>query len=68
MKSRIDLFRLAMLEAATSADLSDADPDLARLNAWMLPLIKNFGAELGFETAGKSILVEAVGLLLGGRA
>ena len=57
MKSRIDLFRLAMLEAATSADLSDADPDLARLNAWMLPLIKNFGAELGFETAGKSILV-----------
>ena len=57
MKSRIDLFRLALLEAATSADLSAEDADLARLNAWMLPLIKNFGAELGFDTAGQSILV-----------
>ncbi|MBN8293950.1 acyl-CoA dehydrogenase family protein [Rhodobacter sp. NTK016B] len=57
LKSAIDLYRLAMLEAATSADLSAEDDDLRRLNAWMLPLIKNFGAELGFDTAGKAIMV-----------
>ncbi len=55
MKSRIDLFRLALLEAACSADLSDADPDMARLNAWMLPLIKTFGGELGFQAASDAI-------------
>ncbi|MEZ5752491.1 MAG: acyl-CoA dehydrogenase family protein [Paracoccaceae bacterium] len=57
MKSKIDLYRLAFLESATAADLSAQDPALARFNAWMLPLIKNFGAELGFDTAGKAILV-----------
>ncbi|MCA2011290.1 acyl-CoA dehydrogenase family protein [Cereibacter sphaeroides] len=57
LKSAIDLYRLAMLEAATSADLSAEDEDARRLNAWMLPLIKNFGAELGFDTAGKAIMV-----------
>ncbi len=57
MKSRIDLFRLAFLETATAADLSAQDQDLARFTAWMLPLVKNFGAELAFDTAGKAILV-----------
>lgn len=57
LKSRIDLYRLALLEAATSADLSAGEPDLARLNAWLLPLVKNFGAELAFDTAGKAIMV-----------
>jgi len=57
MKSAIDLYRLALLEAACAADLSGEDEDLARFTAWMLPLIKNFGAELAFDTAAKSILV-----------
>ncbi len=57
MKSRIDLFRLALIEVACAADLSASDPDLARFTAWMLPLIKNFGAELGFDTAAQAILV-----------
>lgn len=57
MKSRIDLFRLALLETACAADLSDQDETLARFTAWMLPLIKNFGAELAFDVAGKAILV-----------
>lgn len=57
MKSRIDLFRLALVETACAADLSAFDPDLARLTAWLLPLIKNFGAELGFDTAAKAIMV-----------
>lgn len=57
MKSAIDLYRLALLETACAADLSAADEDLARFTAWMLPLIKNFGAELAFDTAAKAILV-----------
>ncbi len=57
LKSAIDLFRLALVETACAADLSDSDPDLAAFTAWMLPLIKNFGAEMGFDAAGKAILV-----------
>lgn len=57
MRARIDLFRLALLEAACAADLSDSDPDLARLCGWMLPLIKTFGAELGFDTASRAVQV-----------
>ncbi|MFN4099862.1 MAG: acyl-CoA dehydrogenase family protein [Pararhodobacter sp.] len=57
LKSRIDLFRLAFIETATAADLSAEDPDLARFTGWMLPLVKNFGAELAFETAGKAIML-----------
>ena len=57
MKSGIDLYRLALLEAACAADLSAGDEELARFTAWMLPLIKNFGAELAFDTAAKAILV-----------
>ncbi|WP_220443872.1 acyl-CoA dehydrogenase family protein [Pararhodobacter zhoushanensis] len=57
MKSAIDIYRLALLEAATAADLSAEDEDLARFTAWMLPLVKNFGAELSFDTAGKAIMV-----------
>ncbi|MDF0602545.1 acyl-CoA dehydrogenase family protein [Psychromarinibacter sp. C21-152] len=56
MSSRIDLFRLALLEAACTADLSD-EADMARLNAWMLPLVKNFGGEMAFDTAHAAIQV-----------
>jgi len=57
IKTDIDLFRLALLETACAADLSADEPELAALTAWMLPLIKTFGAELGFDTAGKAIMV-----------
>lgn len=57
IKSSIDLFRLALTETACAADLSEAEPELAAFTAWMLPLIKNFGAEMGFDVAGKAILV-----------
>ncbi|WP_172292550.1 acyl-CoA dehydrogenase family protein [Pseudoruegeria sp. HB172150] len=57
MKSRIDLFRLALVEAACAADLSGDDPDMARLCSWLLPLIKNFGAEMGFDCAHAAIQV-----------
>lgn len=57
MSSRIDLFRLSLLEAACTADLSAEEPDLARLNAWMLPLVKNFGGEMAFDTAHAAIQV-----------
>jgi hypothetical protein len=57
MKSRIDLYRMVFLETACAADLSDRDPALAAMTAWMLPLIKNFGAEMAFDIAGKAIMV-----------
>jgi len=57
LKSRIDLFRLALVETACAADLADEDEGLARFTAWMLPLIKNFGAEMAFDVAGKAIMV-----------
>jgi alkylation response protein AidB-like acyl-CoA dehydrogenase len=57
MKSAIDLFRLALVETAVASDLGRDDPGMARRSALMLPLVKNFGAELGFETAGLAIMV-----------
>ena len=57
MKSRIDIFRLALLEASVTADLSDEDADMGRLNAWLPPLIKNFGGEMAFDTAHAAIQV-----------
>jgi len=57
LTSRIDLFRLAFVETACAADLSASDAELARLTAWLLPLIKNSGAELAFDAAAKAILV-----------
>ncbi|MEQ9814905.1 MAG: acyl-CoA dehydrogenase family protein [Azospirillaceae bacterium] len=59
MGSAIDLFRLALLETATAADLGegDDDGDPARLCGLLLPLIKTFGAELAFDTANRAIQV-----------
>ena len=56
MRTRIDLFRLALLETATAADLSD-DPACAALTGWLLPLVKTFGAELAFDTASRALQV-----------
>lgn len=57
MRRDVDLFRMALVQTAVSADLSRDDPEMARLCAFLLPLVKNFGAELGFDTAARAILV-----------
>lgn len=57
IETAVDLFRLALAQAAVAADLSARDSGMARLTGFLLPLVKNFGAELGFDTASKSILV-----------
>jgi len=57
METGIDLFRLALVQTAVAADLSASDPAMAQQCALLLPLVKNFGAELGFDTASRAILV-----------
>ena len=57
MQMQVDLFRLALLELATASDLAAADPALGQFAQWLAPLCKNFGAELGFETAAQAVLV-----------
>lgn len=49
---RVDLLRLALLEAAVSADLGRDDRC-----AWLLPMIKTFGAELAFDAADMAVTV-----------
>ncbi len=61
MQAQIDLFRLALVQTAVAADLSTDDPGMAALCGFLLPLVKNFGAELGFDTAARSILVLGAG-------
>lgn len=55
--SRVDLFRLVLMETAVAADRSGGDPDHARLQGLLLPLIKNFGAELAFDAAARATLI-----------
>jgi alkylation response protein AidB-like acyl-CoA dehydrogenase len=57
LQGAIDLLRLALVQTAMAADLGDDAPDMARLCALLLPLVKNFGAELGFDAAARAILV-----------
>lgn len=57
MKTAIDLFRLALVETAVASDMAQTDPVMARRSALFLPLVKNFGAELGFDIAGRAIMV-----------
>ena len=63
MRNRTEVLRLAVLELATVMDLARCEPDsekrreLADFSAWMLPLIKNFGADTGFVVANAAIQV-----------
>ncbi|MGB3336046.1 MAG: acyl-CoA dehydrogenase family protein [Devosia sp.] len=59
IRSATEILRAAVLELATVMDLArlDADPALADFASWMLPLIKTFGAETGFDTAHAAIQV-----------
>lgn len=63
IRQRTEILRAAVLELAVSMDLAriEADADqrreMADFCAWMLPLIKNFGAETGFDVANRAIQV-----------
>ncbi|MEQ9037577.1 MAG: acyl-CoA dehydrogenase family protein [Silicimonas sp.] len=57
LQTPIDLFRLALVQTTVAADLGQGDPAMARLCAMLLPMVKNFGAELGFDAAGRAILI-----------
>ncbi|MEZ5667189.1 MAG: acyl-CoA dehydrogenase family protein [Alphaproteobacteria bacterium] len=61
IESDIAILQAATLELATAMDLADSEPDPdartahAAAAAWMLPLIKTFGAETGFNAASAAI-------------
>jgi 3-(methylthio)propanoyl-CoA dehydrogenase len=61
--SRIATLRGLVYAGAVAGDLADAEPDptareqAAQLQAWLLPIIKNSGAETGFNTAADALLV-----------
>ena len=59
IRSSTEIFRAAVLELATVMDLArlEGDSALADLAAFLLPLIKTFGAETGFDTAHAAIQV-----------
>lgn len=60
---RTETLRAATLELATVMDLARMEPDagtradLQGLSRWLLPLIKNFGAEAGFAVSDMAIQV-----------
>ncbi|TCV59683.1 hypothetical protein EDE05_13610 [Neorhizobium sp. R1-B] len=59
LRSSTEIMRAAVLELATAMDLAqlEAEPGLEDFCGWMLPLIKNFGAETGFDVAHRAIQV-----------
>lgn len=59
IRSATEILRAAVLELGTVMDLArlEANADLAELAGWMLPLIKTFGAETGFDVAHAAIQV-----------
>ncbi|MCR6670213.1 MAG: acyl-CoA dehydrogenase family protein [Devosia ginsengisoli] len=59
IRSATEILRAAVLELATVMDLArlEGDAGLGDLAAWMLPLIKTFGAETGFDTAHAAMQV-----------
>lgn len=59
IRSSTEVLRAAVLELATAMDLArlQADTGLADFASWMLPLIKTFGAETGFDAAHAAIQV-----------
>ncbi|MCJ9750328.1 acyl-CoA dehydrogenase family protein [Neorhizobium sp. BETTINA12A] len=59
IRSSTEILRAAILELATTMDIARLEPEsgLEDFTGWMLPLIKNFGAAAGFETANAAIQV-----------
>jgi alkylation response protein AidB-like acyl-CoA dehydrogenase len=59
MRTATEVVRAAVLEIAVAMDLVKlkGDPELEHFIGWMLPLIKNFGADLGFTVASSAMQV-----------
>ncbi len=63
MAARIATLRGIVYTAAVAADLSDLEPDdadrarAASLLGWLLPIVKNSGAETAYDIAGEAILL-----------
>ncbi|MDH6294898.1 acyl-CoA dehydrogenase family protein [Agrobacterium fabrum] len=60
---RTEKLRAATLELATVMDLARMEPkeelrgDLQALSRWLLPLVKNFGADAGFTVSNQAIQI-----------
>lgn len=63
IRTRTENLRAAVLELATVMDLARLEPnaaaraDLQALSGWLLPLVKNFGADAGFTVSNAAIQV-----------
>lgn len=59
IRSSTEILRAAILELATAMDLAKIEEGsgLEDFTGWMLPLVKNFGAEAGFSAANAAIQV-----------
>lgn len=63
LRQRTEILRAAILELAAAMDMARLADDAVQrgffedFTAWMLPLVKNFGAETGFDTANRAIQV-----------
>ena len=63
IRARTETLRAATLELATVLDLAAMEPDdeiradLQALSRWLLPLVKNFGADAGFTVSNMAIQV-----------
>ena len=63
MASRVEVLRGLIMTTAVQADLARIEPDPAAreeaqaLTQWLLPIIKTFGGETGFEVAHEAIQV-----------
>ncbi len=63
MAARIATLRGIVYTAAVAADLADLEPDAdtraqaAALLGWLLPIVKNSGAETAYDIAGEAILL-----------
>lgn len=59
IRSATEILRAAVLELATAMDIThiQTDAGLGDFTGWLLPLIKNFGAEVGFDVPHRAIQV-----------
>ncbi|MGV1753340.1 acyl-CoA dehydrogenase family protein [Agrobacterium sp. CG674] len=63
LNRQTETLRAAVLELAAAMDLAEQSDNVERraffadFAAWLLPLVKNFGAEIGFDCASRSIQV-----------
>lgn len=59
IRSTTEILRAAVLEIASAMDLArlEQDETLGAFCGWLLPLIKNFGAEAGFDVPNQAIQI-----------